>query len=226
VIKRGSNFLFGPGLYFLTGQVFLFQNYQRGSLLVCNWPHFVGQNHFFVVMLFNRDFAIKSDSRRFCTIYKLENLVPCQPSERLVIPSGRPTFQSIIRPDDENFPSGPFSVSRSFELLYLASVRTFQQHVRTTLSVRQASGFLSKTQLWEVHCNHPNDMDSHPDALIHKASISFKIQTSGRQSSWSKPAKPWYGNYLQRKCDRSDDRAPPSGRGTNQERISAKFSES
>jgi hypothetical protein len=26
-------------MYFLTGQVFLFQNGQRGSLLVCNWLH-------------------------------------------------------------------------------------------------------------------------------------------------------------------------------------------
>jgi len=63
-------------------------------------------------------------------------LVPCQPSGRRVIPSGRPSVQSIIRPDGENFPSGPSSVSRSFELLQLALVRTFQQHVRTTLSVR------------------------------------------------------------------------------------------
>jgi hypothetical protein len=34
------------------------------------------------------------------------------------------------------FLSGPSSVSRSFELLQLASVRTIQQPVRTTLSVR------------------------------------------------------------------------------------------
>jgi hypothetical protein len=44
----------------------------------------------------------------------------------------------------------------------------------------QASGFLSKTQLWEDRCNRPDDVDSHPDALIHKASIVFKIQMSGR----------------------------------------------
>jgi hypothetical protein len=34
------------------------------------------------------------------------------------------------------FPSGPSSVLRSFELLQLASVRTIQQPVQTTLSVR------------------------------------------------------------------------------------------
>jgi hypothetical protein len=51
----------------------------------------------------------------------------------------------------------------------------FQQHVRTTLSVRPAMGFLSKTQTWEDHCNRPDDVDSRPDALIHKASCAFKI---------------------------------------------------
>jgi hypothetical protein len=159
------------------------------KLLVCNWAHSVGQNHFFVMMLFNRDSAIQSASRRFCTIYKSKNSVPCQSSRRRIIPSGRPTVQSIIRPDNENFPSGPSSVSISFELPQLASVWTFQQHVWTTLSVRQASGFLSKTQLWEVRCNHP-------DALIHKASIPFKIQTSGHQSSWSECASIRYGNCV------------------------------
>jgi hypothetical protein len=109
-----------------------------GSLLVCNWTHSVGQNHFFVMMLLNRDSAIQSASRRFCTVYKSKNLVPCQPS-------GRPSVQRFFHPDDKNFPSGPSSVSRSFELLQLASVQTFQQHVRTTLSVRPAMGFPSNT---------------------------------------------------------------------------------
>jgi hypothetical protein len=39
-------------------------------------------------------------------------------------------------------------------------------------------GFLSKTHIWEDRCNRS-------DALIHKASIRFKILTSGRQFSWS-----------------------------------------
>jgi len=46
-------------------------------------------------------------------------------------------------------------------------------------------GFLSKIQIWEDRCNRPGDMDSRPDVLIHKASRAFKIQMSGRQSSWS-----------------------------------------
>jgi hypothetical protein len=48
---------------------------------------------------------------------------------------------SIIRSDDEDFPSGSSSVWRSFELFQLASVRTFQQYVRTLLSVRSAMEF-------------------------------------------------------------------------------------
>jgi hypothetical protein len=103
---------------------------------------------------------------------------------------------SIIRSDNENFPSGPSSVSRSFELFQLASVWTFQQHVRTPLSIRSAMGFLSKTQIWEDSCNHPDDVDSHPDTLNHKASRAFKIQTSGWRSSWSGRANFIYGNCL------------------------------
>jgi hypothetical protein len=95
-------------------------------------------------------------------------------------------------------------MSRSFELLQLASVRTFQQHVRTTLSVRQGSGFLSKTQLWEDRCNSPDDVDSHPDVLIHKASIAFKIQTFGRLWAWSGRATIRYGNCVHQ-INRPDD---------------------
>jgi hypothetical protein len=61
-----------------------------------------------------------------------------------------------------------------------ANTKTNKQHVQTPLSVRSAMGFLSKTQIWEDSCNHPDDVDSRSDTLIHKASHAFKIQTSGR----------------------------------------------
>jgi hypothetical protein len=76
-------------------------------------------------------------------------------------------------------------VSRSFKLFQLASVRTFQQHFRTTLSVRPATGFLSKTQIWEVCYKRPDDVESRSDTLIHKVSITIKIEMPGHQSSWS-----------------------------------------
>jgi hypothetical protein len=101
-------------------------------------------------------------------------------------------------------PSEPSPVSRSFKLLHLPSVRTFQQHVRMPHSVRPAMGFPSKTQLWEDHCNCSDDVNSRPNALIHKASITFKIQTSGRQSSWSRRASIRYGNCVHQ-INRLDD---------------------
>jgi hypothetical protein len=147
------------------------------------------------------------------------------------------------------FSSEPSSVSRSFELLQLASVQTFQQHVRTPLGLQPATGFLSKTQIWEVRCNRPDDVESRPDALIHKASIAFKskrpdVNPLGPDASASdmeiacirstvrttiplvRTCKAFIWKLLEWKCDRQDDRAPPSECGSNQERISAKFLES
>jgi len=81
------------------------------------------------------------------------------------------------------FPSGPSSVSRSFELLQLASVRTIQQPVRTILSVRSSFEISFRTQIWEDCCNRPDDVVSHPNALIHKASIAIQIQKSRQHGS-------------------------------------------
>jgi hypothetical protein len=136
---------------------------------------------------------------------------------------------STIRLDNENFPSGPSFVSRSFELFQLASIWTSQQHFRMSLSVQSALGFLSKTQIREDSCNCPDDVDSRLNVLIHKASLAFKFQTSEWQSSWSGRSsfiygncvhqmlwpgrsKPWYGNCVQLKYDRPDTRATLFGR--------------
>jgi hypothetical protein len=98
-------------------------------------------------------------------------------------------------------PSGPSSVTRSFELLPLASVWTFQHPVRTILSVRSSFRISCQTQIWECY--------NCPDTFIHKASITIQIQTSGRQSAWSGRAFIRYGNCLhQIGC--LDDRSPGS----------------
>jgi hypothetical protein len=154
-------------------------------LLVCNWPHSVGKNHFFVMMLFNRDSAIQSASRRFWTIYKSKNLVPCQPSGRRVIPSGCPTVQSIIRSDDENFPSGPSSCREASNCSSLNMSGCFSSTSRRLSIFDKLQGFFPKNMLWKDRCNRPENVDSRPDMLIHKASIAFKVQMSGRQSAWS-----------------------------------------
>jgi hypothetical protein len=106
------------------------------------------------------------------------------------------------------FPSGPSSMSQSFELLQLPSVRTIQQPVRMTLSVRSSFRISFQTQIWEDCCIRSDDVDSRPDALIHKASIAIQIQTSGRQSAWSGRSCIRYGNCVHQ-IDRSD--AHPTG---------------
>jgi hypothetical protein len=73
------------------------------------------------------------------------------------------------------FPSSPSYVSRSFELIQLASVLTIQQPVWTILSVQSSLKIFSKTQIWEDCCNRQDDVDSRSHALIHKASIAIQI---------------------------------------------------
>jgi hypothetical protein len=53
------------------GSSCLFTHKWLDKMLVCNWLHSVGQNHFFVMMLLNRGSAIQSASRRFCTVTTL-----------------------------------------------------------------------------------------------------------------------------------------------------------
>lgn len=169
-------------------------------------------------MLCNRDSAIQKcfqevlhslQVRKFDSLSALRTT--CHTVRTSICPkcqsSGYQSAWSIIHPKDENFSSGPSSVWKSFKLLQHASVQTFQQHVWTTLSVRQASRFLSKTQLWEDRCNRPDNVDSHLDELIHKASIVIQIQMSGRRSSWSGCSCIRYGNCVHH-INRPDDHPP------------------
>jgi hypothetical protein len=105
----------------------------------------------------------------------------------------------ISRPDaqlSKHHPSGPSSMSRNFELFQLASVRTSQQHGQTPLSVRQGKGPRSKTQIWEDSCNRPDNVCSHLDAILHKASHAYKVLLFGRRSSWTGCSSFIYGNSL------------------------------
>jgi hypothetical protein len=98
-------------------------------------------------------------------------------------------------------------VSRSFKLLQLVFIRMIQHPIRMTLSARQASGFLSKTQLWKDCCNYLDDVDYRPDMLIRKASIAIQIQMSERQLAWSGRACIKYGNCVHQ-INHPDDHPP------------------
>jgi hypothetical protein len=62
---------------------------------------------------------------------------PLHQSGRHGIPSGRSSVKSIIHLDDEKFLSECPSMSKSFELFSVASIRISQQHVWTSFIVRQ-----------------------------------------------------------------------------------------
>jgi hypothetical protein len=89
------------------------------NVLVCNWPHSVGQNHFIVKMLFNRNFA--SQKSQFPA--SRSDDVSSRPDAHLSKASAVRTTCHIVRTPDRlkhhpsgrhGFPFGPSSVSRSF----------------------------------------------------------------------------------------------------------------
>jgi len=134
--------------------------------------------------------------QRFCTSYKSEESVPCQPSWRpccgspdsnlSTVPSVWTTYHtvwtpdrsSIIRPDDMLFLSGPFTASRSFCSSFHLSGRISSPSGRLSVFDQASDSF--HVQLWEDWCNRPDDVDSHPDVLLLKARIVIQIQPSGR----------------------------------------------
>jgi hypothetical protein len=121
-------------------------------------------------------------------------LVPCQPSGRCVIQSGRPSVTvpsfrttchtvwtpdrpNIIRSDDVHFrPDHPLCREGSVQLAF---VRTSQQPVRTPLCTRTVSdSFQVPIKGRLINC--PDDVVSRPDAHLHKARIEIQIHPSGR----------------------------------------------
>jgi hypothetical protein len=66
--------------------------------------------------------------------------------------------------------------------IQLASVRTFQQHIRTPLITRPVSDSFQVPRKGRS-INHPDDVVFHPDACLLKARIVIQISPSGRQST-------------------------------------------
>jgi hypothetical protein len=102
VTKRGSNCYFGLGMYFQISQVIFVPEWPKGEFvsilaLFCVWTKSLMCND-----AVNRDstFRVMSED----SAYESEEFqVPCQPSGRCVIPSGRPSVYCSIHPDDVSF---------------------------------------------------------------------------------------------------------------------------
>jgi hypothetical protein len=120
----------------------------------------------------------------------VRTIVPSLPDAHLsTVPSVRttcltvrtPDRPSIIRPEDVHFPSGPLLYREATVPALHLSGRLNSPSGR--LSVIDQLQILSKFNLREDCFNCPDDMDSRPDALIHKARIAIQISPSGRQSA-------------------------------------------
>jgi len=119
-------------------------------LLVCDWPHSDWTKSLICKDAFQQGFHYSEVFQRFCTIYKSEISVPCQPSGRRVIKSGRSSVHSSKRLDDVPYGLDTRQTKASSVrttwifvqtllcieklLFHLASVRMSQQPVQVTLS--------------------------------------------------------------------------------------------
>jgi hypothetical protein len=176
-------------------------------LLVCNWPHSVGQNHFFVKMLFNKDSAIQKCFQKILHSLQVRKFGSL-PTVRTTCHTVRMPICSKYHPSERHGsrPDLPLCQEAS-KCSSLHSSGRFSSLSGRLSVLDHASGFLSKTQIWEDCCNRPDDVDSRPDALMHKSSIAIQIRTSGRQSSWSGRASIRYGNCVHQ-ISRLDDHPP------------------
>jgi hypothetical protein len=172
----------------------------------------IGQNHLYVKMLFNRVSAFRRatedsalfSSQRFRFLASRPDDVSSRPDAQLFIVPSRPddvTFRpDVLQTKASSVRTMCFYVRTLLcieKLLFqLASVRTFQQLVKTTLSVRSSFRFSFQKQIWEDCCNCPNDVDSRPDALLLKVSLQFKLNHPDVGLPWSGRAYDRYGNYV------------------------------
>jgi hypothetical protein len=107
------------------------------------------------------------------------------------------------------------------EPITLGWVRWVHPWLLCTCSRNRPNWYLNEI-LWSgalisISCNRLDDVDSFPNMLIHKASRAFKIQTFGRQSSWSKRASYLYGNCMHQINRPNDHSLGPDTRSLNME---------
>jgi hypothetical protein len=143
--------------------------------LLCNDAFYQGFNYFlslhFRVMFLEDSAHIPSKSNR----------IPCIHPDDM-----------IFRPDAQlsnHHPSGRRELSVQ-TFLCVEKIQTALGSIRPDVSATQPDafrcltreGFRFKTQIWEDSWNHSYDVCSCPDAILDKASRTYKVQPSGRSS--------------------------------------------
>jgi len=153
-------------------------------VLVCNWPHSVGQNYLYVKVLLTGILLFRSTFRRFCTVCKTENSVPSQPSGRRVFLFGLPAVQSSSRPDDMSYrPNAHQTKASSFWTTWI--------HVRIFLYVEKLQTTLACIRS-DVSAARPDNSQCSTKLQIFfpKVNMGRLLQPSGRRGFPSGRATP------------------------------------
>jgi len=131
-------------------------------VLVCNWLHSIEQNHFVVLMLFNRVSTIQKCFQKILHSFQVRKLVPCQPSGRRVIPSGRPVVQSSSRLDDVSYCPNAHQTKASSvwktwifvrTFLYVEKLRTAPACIRPNVSAARPNNSQCSIKLQDFFTN-------------------------------------------------------------------------
>jgi hypothetical protein len=183
------------------------------------WQKSLLCNVFTRMLLYPESTLQLGSSRRFCEVFKEVYFDSLSAVRWRGLPSGHSSI-SNIRPDDVVYcpeahlstvpairtmchtvwtPDRPSIIRLDPPLYREASVRSCvgpdvsaarSDNVQWSISFR----FSFQVQIREDWCNRPDDVDSRPDALIHKARIVIQTQQSGRLSAWSGHTFNIYGN--------------------------------
>jgi hypothetical protein len=97
---------------------------------------------------------------------------------------------------------------------YLISIRVSasRHSYGNTIETVRTMSFIRQV----VHTNFNNpgvSLHGPDDQASYICKLHAPVQPSAHQPSGSRRSNPYYGNYVQPKCNRSDARATPSGRG-------------
>jgi len=207
---------------------FLSHNGQRESLLVCNWLHSIGQNHFYIMLLFNRGYHLIQSllfrdvlQSRFCTYSKSKKLDPKISSGRPCQPSGRLS----VKQHPSRWPC--YSVRTPIKVQKL---RTVQGYIRSDVSATRPNTIQCSTRKRISFSDTDMGRQLQPSGRqvytvrtlsLMRQDVEKICNRSDDRSTPSGCQSPYYGNCVQQKCNHLDARATPSGCSLIQERISA-----
>jgi len=192
-------------MYFQTGQVIFVPEWPKGEFVCILASFCVWTKSLKCKDALNRDSTIQSDVRRFClharrissSLSAVRTIDPSRPDAHLSTVPYVWTTCSTVRTakTDQHHPSGrsvhsvwtPYCIKKF--PYQLASVRTFQQHVRTPISTRSVSDFFPSSKKGKI--NQPFGRCGIPfgRACIKEGNCRFNFNRPDDCLSWSGRSK-------------------------------------